>query len=147
MAAQWIAVGDPLAFSHVQEYWGREWRGPQAFLWDGLAAWDWAGLGTLEASRSFLAAWGVLGLAASLWLALRRHWAEAWLLAGGVLLPAATGLDSMARFVACNPAFLFAVHDVLARLDRRVAWAVLALLAALGVVPVLSWMQDRPAVF
>ena len=147
MVAQWIAVGDPLEFSHVQALWNREWRGPQVFLWQGLAAWDWAALGRLEASRSFLAAWGLLGLLASAWLALRRHWAEAWLLAGCVLLPAASGLDSLARFVACNPAFLFAVHDLLARLDRRRAWAVLAVLGALGVVPVLSWMWDRPAVF
>ena len=147
MAAQWIAVGDPLMFSHVQEYWGREWRGPQADLWEGLAAWDWAALGTLEASRSFLATWGLLGLAAAAWLALRRRWAEAWLLAGCVLLPASTGLDSLPRFVACNPAFLFAVHDVLARLNRRVAWAVLAVLGAAGIVLLLGWMQDRPAVF
>jgi hypothetical protein len=147
MTAQWIAVGDPLEFSHVQALWNRQWLGPQVFLWDGLAAWDWAALGSLDASRSFLAAWGLLGLAASLWLALRRHWAEAWLLAGCILLPAATGLDSLPRFVACNPAFLFAVHDLLARLDRRVAWAVLAVLAVAGIVPVLGWMQDRPAVF
>ena len=45
MAAQWIAVGDPLAFSHVQALWNRAWRGPPAYLWDGLAAWDWAALG------------------------------------------------------------------------------------------------------
>ena len=147
MAAQWIAVGDPLAFSHVQALWNREWLGPQAFLWDGLAAWDWAALASLDASRSFLAAWALLGLAAALWLALRRRWAEAWLLAGCVLLPASTGLDSLARFVACNPVFLFAVHDVLARLDRRVAWAALVGLGAAGLVPVLGWMLDRPMVF
>lgn len=147
MAAQWIAVGDPLEFSHVQAYWGREFRGPQVFLWEGMAAWDWAALGTLEFSRSFNAAWGLLGLVAAAWLALRRHWAEAWLLASCVLLPASTGLDSLPRYVACNPVFLFAVHDVLARLNRRVAWAVLVALAAAGIVFVLGWMQNRPAVF
>lgn len=149
MLAQWIAVGDPLAFSHVQELWNREWRGPQAYLWEGLAAWDWSALGGLMAksSLSFLAAWGLLGLAAALWLALRRRWAEAWLLAGCVLLPAATGLDSLPRFVACNPVFLFAVHDLLARLDRRLAWAVLAVLGVMSLVPLLAWMQDRSSIF
>jgi uncharacterized membrane protein len=86
-------------------------------------------------------------LATALWLALRRRWAEAWLLAGCVLLPAATGLDSLPRFVACNPAFLFALHDGLARLDRRVAWAVLAVLAAVSIVPLLAWMQNYSSVF
>ena len=149
VVAQWIAVGDPLAFSHVQVLWNREWRGPQAYLWEGLTVWDWAELGGLmaKASQSFLATCGLVGLATALWLALRRRWAEAWLLAGCVLLPAASGLDSLPRFVACNPAFLFALHDVLARLDRRVAWTVQAALAAASVVPLLAWMQNHEGVF
>ena len=143
MAAQWISVGDPLAFSHVQVLWDRAWRGPHVYLWEGLAAWDWWQLGGLtmaHPSRSFFAAWGLLGLAAALWLALRRRWAEAWLLAGSLLLPAATGLDSLPRYVACNPVFLFAVHDLLARLDRRAAAVTLAVLAAVGLVPLLGWL-------
>jgi hypothetical protein len=145
MAAQWIAVGDPLTFSHVQVLWDRAWRGPHVYLWEGLAAWDWARLDGLMAqpSRSFYAASALLGLAAAGWLALRRRWAEAWLLAAGVLLPAATGLDSLPRFVACNPAFLFAVHDVLAPLGKRTATAVLAAFAVVGIVPLLSWLQGH----
>ena len=149
MAAQWIAVGDPLAFSHVQALWDRAWRGPQAYLWEGLAAWDWALLGGLMAqpSRSFFAAWGLLGLAAALWLALRRRWAEAWLLAGCVLLPAATGLDSLPRYVACNPVFLFArARCAGAARPPRGAVALVAL-AALGLVPLLAWMQAHGGVF
>jgi hypothetical protein len=149
MAAQWVAVGDPAAFSHVQALWHRTWRGPYYYLVDGLAACDWAQLGGLMAqpSRSFFAAWGLLGLAAATWLALRRCWAEAWLLAGSVLLPAATGLDSLPRYVACNPAFLFALHDVLARLDPRAATIVLAMLSALGILPLLAWLQGHGGVF
>jgi hypothetical protein len=149
MAAQWIAVGDPLAFSHVQALWDRAWRGPQFYLWEGLAAWDWSHLNGLMAqpSRSFFAACGLLGLAAALGLAARRRWAEAWLLAGCVLLPASSGLDSLPRYVACNPVFLFAVHDLLARLGRRAAAAVLAVIALVGVVPLLAWMQVRGGVF
>ena len=150
MAAQWIAVGDPLAFSHVQALWQRVWRGPTVYLWEGVAAWDWAQLGGLmlaQPSRSFFAAWGLLGLAVAGWLAVRRRWAEAWLLAAGVLLPASSGLDSLPRYVACNPVFLFAVHDLLARLGRRGAVFGLAGLGVIGAVPLLAWMQGRGGVF
>jgi hypothetical protein len=149
MAAQWIAVGDPLAFSHVQMLWDRVWRDPLVYLWDGLAAWDWSQLGGMmtASSRSFLAAWGVLGLAVAAWLAARRRWAEAWLLAAGVLLPASSGLDSLPRYVVCNPAFLFAAHDLLAGRGRRTAAVVLAGLAVAGVVPLLAWMQAHGGVF
>ena len=149
MVAQWIAVGDPLAFSHVQALWDRAWRGPPAYLWDGMAAWDWSLLGGLmdQPSRSFFAAWGLLGLAVAVWLTAQRRWTEAWLLAASLLLPAASGLDSLPRYVACNPVFLFAVHDGLARLDRRAAALALAVLGAIGVVPLLAWLQGHGGVF
>jgi hypothetical protein len=149
VAAQWLAVGDPIAFSHVQALWNRRPRFPLLALWDGLAAWDWSQLGGLMAgpSRSLFAAWGLLGLAAALWLAARRRWAEAWLLATVVLLPASTGLDSLPRYVACHPVFLFAAHDAVAPLGRPAAAAVLAALAALGVIPLLAFMQAHGGVF
>jgi hypothetical protein len=149
MAVQWIVVGDPMMFSRVQALWERVPGFPLAYLWQGLAAWDWSHLGGLMAqpSRSFLAAWGLLGLAAALWLAVQRRWAEAWLLAAGVLLPASTGLDSLPRYVACNPVFLFAAHDALAGLGSRTAAMVLAGLAVVGMVPLLAWMQAHGGVF
>jgi len=149
MAAQWLAVGDPIAFSHVQALWDRSPRFPLLTLWDGLAVWDWSQLGGLMAgpSRSLFAAWGLLGLLVALWLAARRRWAEAWLLATAVLLPASTGLDSLPRYVACHPVFLFAAHDAVARLGRPAAAAVLTALAALGVIPVLAFMQAHGGVF
>ncbi len=149
MAVQWFAVGDPLAFSHVQAFWGRVWQPAPVHLWAGLAAWDWAELDGLmgRASASFFATGGLLGLAAAAWLAAQRRWAEAWLLAAGTLLPASTGMDSLSRYVVCNPVFLFVVHDVLARLGPRTAAAVLAGLAGLGIMPVLAWMQGHGGVF
>ncbi len=141
--AQWIAVGDPLAFLHVQALWERVWRGPHIYLWQGMAAWDWSA----QPSRSLFAACGLLGLAAALWLARRRRWAEAWLLAGAVLLPAASGLDSLPRYVACHPVFLFAAHDLLAPLHRRTAAFLLVALAALGLLPLLAWLGATGGVF
>ena len=149
LAAQWIMAGDPLTFTRAQALWGRAWHNPLIRLWDGLAAGDWAVLGGLMAqpSVSFFAAAGVLGLMVTLLLALRRRWAEAWVLAGCVLLAAATSLDSLPRYVACNPVFLFVLHDALARLRPRMAAVALVLLAILGLVPLLAWLQAHGGVF
>lgn len=143
IAVQWIVVGDPLAFLHVQTLWKRVWRGPHIYLWQGMAAWDWSA----QPSRSLFAACGLLGLAAALWLARRRRWAEAWLLAGAVLLPAASGLDSLPRYVFCHPVFLFAAHDLLAPLAPRTAALCLAALAALGLIPLFAWLRVTGGVF
>lgn len=149
MAVQFVAVGDAMAFSHVQALWGRAWLGPVTYLSEGLAAWDWAALGGWmgRPSRSYAAAWGVLGLAAAAWLLWRRRFGESWLLAACVLLPAATGLDSMPRYVACNPVFLFAAHDAVARFGRSGRGVALVTLAVLGFVPLLAWMRAAGGVF
>lgn len=143
MSVQWVAVGDPLAFIHVQALWGRSWRPPGAWLWNGIAVWDWDQLGWLMAkpSRSYFAAWGLLGLAVAAWLAWRRRFAEAWFLGACVLFPTLSGLDSLPRYVATNPVFLFAVHDLLRHLPTAAGTAMLGVFAALGLVPLLAWMH------
>jgi hypothetical protein len=149
MTAQWFAVGTPFAFLDAEKLWGRTPRWPFLWLAHGLAQWDWGRLGGMMAgpSESLFAACGVAGFVAAACLMMARRWAEAWLLAGCVLAAAATGLDALPRYVACNPAFLFALHDGLARLPRPVAWIVLAALGVAGVVPLLAWMQGNGGVF
>lgn len=154
MVMQYLAVGDGLAFSHVQVDWGRVWRGPVATLTDGMRAWDWAQLAgpMAQASASYAAAWALLGLAVAAGLAWRRRWAEAWFLAACVLLPAATGLDSMSRYVATNPVFLITAYRGVARL-RRTGGAALVLalvlggLAAAHAVMLYAWMSGAGGVF
>lgn len=145
MLAQWHAVGDPLAFVHLQSLWGRVWVGPWRTIPAGLAAWDLGGL-TAVASHQWEALWALAGLAAAVALAVRRRWGEAWFLAACVLVPAASGLDSLPRYVACNPAFLFALHDGLAG-RPRLACAVVALFAAGFVWICLGWMGAAGGVF
>jgi hypothetical protein len=149
MAAQWLARGTPFAFLQAEALWGRWARWPFFWLAHGLAQWDWGRLGGMMAqpSQSLFAACGILGFLVAGYLVAARRWAEAWLLAGCLLAATATGLDSLPRYVACNPAFLFALHDGLARLPRRLAWLVLAALAAAGVVPLLAWMRGNGGVF
>lgn len=125
MLDQYIQVGDALAFNHVQILWDRVWVGPWRTILDGLSAWDWYLV--LEPKRiyslSYDAGWAVLGLAVAGWVAVRRRFVEAWLLAASVLLPASTALHSMPRFVATNPFFLLAVFDLIGRLRGRLAVA------------------------
>lgn len=148
MLAQYLELGDALAFSHVQMHWGRHWQGPFAVFINGLAAWDWAALAgpMAQASASYDAAWGLLGLIVAGVLAWRRYFAEAVLLAVCVLLPASTGHDSLPRFVATNPAFLFAAYGLLARL-QRLAPALLLGGAALHLIMLYAWMSGAGGVF
>ncbi len=136
MTAQYVAIGDGLAFSHMQLLWNRHWVGPFAMMAQGLRAWDWSNLLDPRAlpSQSYDAAWALIGLGLAGFLAWRRRFAEAWVTGASVLLPLATGLDSMARFVATSPFFLFTLAGAISRLQARWALAtvfvVLALLQA-----------------
>ncbi len=151
MLYQYRGIGDAMAFSHVQVLWHRQWGNPFTRIWEGLQAWDFAVL-LGSPSSAYAASFAILGLAGAIWLAFRRRGAEAWFLAGCILLPAASGLDSLPRFVAANPVFLFVVYDLAAWLmgtrRRPVLLAGLAtVLAALQAVLLLAWFRADGGVF
>ena len=127
MLVQYLSIGDALAFNHVQVLWDRVWVGPIATAANGIGAWDWARLLSPKGlpSQSYAASWGLLGLAVAGWVGWRRRYAEAFLLAASVLLPMATALHSLPRFVATNPFFLFALFDAVLLIRSRIAWAAL----------------------
>ena len=142
MAVQYVAMGDALAFSHVQLLWERHWSGPLSTLAAGLAAWDWPKLfdPTAPPSQSYDAAWALLGLAVAGFLAWRRRFAEAWVLSVGVLLPAATALHSLPRFVATSPFVLFTLAQAISRLRGRLALvAVFTILTLLHAATLWLW--------
>ena len=102
--------------------------------------------------EAYAAGCALLGLAGALWLAFRRRGAEAAFLAGCILLPAASGLDSLPRYVATNPVFLFAVYDLaaLAMAPRARPWPLAALaiaLAGLQVRLLIAWFGAAGGVF
>jgi uncharacterized membrane protein len=125
MLVQYLRIGDALAFNHVQVLWDRVWIGPLATVANGLGAWDWSKVLAPKGlpSQSYAAAWAVLGLIVAGWVAWRRRFAESFLLAASILLPLATALHSMPRFVTTNPFFLFAVFDAVLLLRQRLALA------------------------
>jgi hypothetical protein len=149
MLAQYVQVGDGLAFSHVQTNWGRIWEGPAAVLWQALSALDLSVFAPLaEPSRTLEALWALLGLSASLWLAARNRFGEAWFLAGCVLLPLASAPDSMGRYVGCNPVFLFAVYDFVTALRGRAALAAAyGGLAVLHVAFMAAWLSGAKGLY
>ena len=151
MLYQYFSIGDAMAFSHVQVLWHRQWGNPLAHIWEGLRAWDFAEL-LANPSAAYAASFALLGLTAAVWLTVRRRGAEAWFLGGCILLPAASGLDSLPRFVAANPVFLFAVYDLVSWLigPRRKPGMLACLATVLGVLQtilVLAWFRADGGVF
>ena len=151
MLYQYSQVGDALAFSHVQVLWQRQWGNPFTHIWDGLRMWDFAVL-LANPSSAYSASFALLGLAGAIWLLLRRRSAEAAFLAGCVLLPVASGLDSLPRYVAANPVFLFVVYDFATALIGRSPKPVglVASAAALGIlqlVLLIGWLHGAGGIF
>ncbi len=151
MFDQYSRIGDAMAFSHVQVLWDRHWANPLGRIWAGLQTWDFSQL-LAHPSSAYSASFALLGLAGATWLALRRRGAEAAFLVGCILLPAATGLDSLPRFVAANPVFLFVVYDLMTRLMRGRAHPVVLtafaiVLAGLQIVLLNGWVHQAGAIF
>jgi hypothetical protein len=140
-------MGDGLAFVHVQSAWNRHAMPPWVFLWDGLAANDWARLFAHPAqeSLSLEAACGIAGLILAGWQIRLRRYAEAWLIGAAILLAASSGLQSMPRFVLTNPVVILALYRLAAGgATRR---RIILIGAALGLIQlglVLAWFIGAP---
>lgn len=150
MLYQYATIGDALAFSHVQLLWGRQWQGPLHWLITGIAAWDWGNMLHPNGfpSKTYDSAWALLGLGVAGWLAWRRRFAEAFLLAGTILLPLSTALHSLPRFVATSPFFLFACCEALAPITGT-RWR-MALAGSLGLAQglvIIGWYIASNALY
>ena len=150
MLYQYMVIGDALAFSHVQLLWGREWRGPLHWLIAGIGAWDWENILHPNGypSRTYDCAWALLGLAVAGFLAWKRRFTEAYLLAGTVLLPLSTELHSLPRFVATSPFFLFTCCQALEPVTS-LRWRV-AIAGSLGLIQggvIVGWYIASNALY
>ena len=151
MLEQYIRIGDALAFSHVQMLWNRRWGDPFARIGSAMTTLDFGGLLMLP-SHAYEASFAAVGLLGAAWLAYRRRGAEAAFLAGCILLPAATGVDSLPRFVSTNPVFLYLVYDLAAAALLPVARPMLlggfaAVLAGLQALLLIGWYTGAGGVF
>jgi hypothetical protein len=151
MLEQYIRIGDALAFSHAQMLWNRRWGDPFARIGSAMTTLDFGGLLMLP-SHAYEASFAAVGLLGAAWLAYRRRGAEAAFLAGCILLPAATGVDSLPRFVSTNPVFLYLVYDLAAAALLPVARPMLlggfaAVLAGLQALLLIGWYTGAGGVF
>lgn len=126
-------TGDALAFMHVMVAWGREPSNPVSWLWQGLSGQGWG---------QFFALAAVLGLAMSVWL-WRRGWvAEGFFLAVVTLVPLATGLDSLPRYVSWQFPFLWGALELLRRWSA-LSLPVMAFSGAGAACIVLAWFFGK----
>lgn len=136
-----LRLGDPFAFAAIQGAWRHHLSNPLGVLADGFADMS---LARHHIGRAYESAWAVLGLVASIWLIIRSRFAEGFLCGMTVLMALLSGVvDSMPRFVATNPAFLFAVADGFDRVTWKPArLVILCALAGLQLVVVRAWYAN-----
>ena len=139
MAFLYARSGDPLAFQHIQSGWQRAGRNPLLVIADAFASFDPA---HPRVGPLYLVGWAILGLGAAGWLLVRRRFAEAWLCGMTIVMSLTSGsLFSMPRYVAANPAFLFAVADLLTMFRWPLRRLLLLGMVASQVVLLLFWYR------
>ncbi len=141
MVLLWHVVGDPLAFRHVQTSWNRPVRDPLPEIWFGLREWDWRRLlDHGKQSGSYGSGFALLGFVLAGWLLWQRRLLEAWLAASTLLVCLSTGLVALPRYLCGNPAFLFALFDLLGCLrPAPLRWLILAMMALVQGVLLQAW--------
>lgn len=123
-------VGDAFAFSHVQIAWGRQIDNPFTQLLRGLLG---------NAYQKTMAGCAIMSLLCALYLAWRRDLGFALYLAFVTLVPLATGVASMARFVILQPPLLLVIGTILTWFRWRLV--PLALLMLGYVLMTFSWVE------
>ena len=133
MAWLYLGVGDALAFMRAQEAWGRYLDWPWLQLWEGLTS-------------SFLAyvIWSISAIVGLLLVALllaRRRFGEGLYCGLGLVIPLASGVLSMPRFIAGQFPFYLLIAQMVSGRLWLAALAVLAV-TVLGYLAAVGWLSD-----
>jgi hypothetical protein len=140
MAYMHFAVGDALAFSHMQRSWGRNFSDPFHYLWMALQSSPPPGLNALTTGEQNLAAISIIGLALSGVLAWRRQTPAAIFCLFCIIAPLTSGVASMLRFIAA----LAPLNVLVARMlgQSRVAfYAALIVMPLLDMLCTVGWLS------
>ncbi len=133
MAYLHFRVGDALAFKHAQVAWGRLIGNPLEVLVRGFDTGGW---------DRYFAVLAALGLAMSLWHLARRRMSYAVFLAVVILIPLATGIQGIPRYLFWQVPFLLGIVELLGR--RRLLFSLyLAFSAAFSSLFIVSWLTGR----
>jgi Gpi18-like mannosyltransferase len=106
MAYLYWLTGDALAFMHIQIAWDRSMQFPFIVLISGLQETGW-GL--------YFSICALAGLVMAVWLYRKGHREAALFLAGTLLIPLATGLASMPRYLFWQFPFVFGMLELCMR--------------------------------
>ena len=82
---------------------------------------------------------GLIGVGLIGWLGVQRRWLEMGLAGFTLFVPLATGLDAIPRYMIGMPVFVLALHDLLTRLPRTLAWGLVMLGALANLWLVENW--------
>lgn len=116
MAYLYWLTGDALAFMHIQIAWDRSMQYPFLVLISGLLDPGWG---------VYFAICALAGLVMAVWLFRKGHSEAALFLAVTLLIPLATGLDSMPRFLFWQFPFIFGMLELCLRYPT-LKWVYLA---------------------
>jgi hypothetical protein len=133
MAYLHFRVGDALAFKHAQVAWGRSIGNPLEVLMRGFDAGGW---------DRYFATLAALGLAMSLWHLARRRASYAVFLAGVILIPLATGVQGIPRYLFWQVPLLLGIVELLG--TRKVLFPLyLIFSAAFSALVIVSWLTGK----
>jgi hypothetical protein len=133
MVYLYFQVGDALAFMHVQVAWGRELQSPVSVALGGWKQGGW--------NRYFVLC-AALGLGIGGWLFWRKRYGYSLFLIGTILVPLATGVASLPRYVFWQFPFLFGLVDLLS-LNQTLKSVFLAFSTAMAGFMILSWFAGK----
>lgn len=127
----YVRTGDPFAFMHIQAAWGRTMSNPVLVLTAGLRSGGWGAIYALTA---------LFAVFVSIWLWFRKFSAHSVFLAAAILIPLATSLASMPRYLFWQMPLFVGVLDLIGR--RASLFGIyLAMSSAMAAFMILSWLS------
>ena len=118
----WVYFGDPLAFVHVQKYWGRGHQTAFGALWLAFSDLNLMTRDPDRFQRALDAGSAIVFLGLAVWMAVKRYPVALWAFVGlGVGIPLVAGtVESMMRYVCVLfPAFIFVANKLHAHKKTR----------------------------
>lgn len=129
----YLHVGDAFAFKNIQIAWGRKIDNPINVMFNGITSGGWA---------SYFALTALLGLGMSIWLWRRRLYDHSVFLMLSILIPVATHLDSMPRYVFWQMPFMLGIVALIGR-SRLLTGPYLAFSSSFGAFMIISWFTGK----
>lgn len=126
----YFVVGDALAFLHVQHAWGRSFNNPLFVLYWGITSPDFGSI--------YFTISAIVGICLLLYQLYQRRVIESVFGITLVLVPLASGINSLPRYIIGTLVFIFALNDIANRLGTY-KWVVLTVLMQYNVLLLYLW--------